>query len=245
MISKSTTKFIKSLQIKKFRHEAGLFVVEGLKSVKECLLSDYQVDSIYFTEKYEADFLEYLSKNNIHFFKVSLQDLQSISTLENNFTALALVKIKHNNDILLQISGLSLALDCVQDPGNLGTIIRTADWFGIKHIFCSLDTVDMYSSKVVSATMGSFLRVQVHYVSLQNLLSTTNLPIVAACMAGQNPNTLQLKNGILLMGNEAKGVSSDLLALCTSHVSIPKIGGAESLNVAIATAILLHSFTTN
>ncbi len=244
MISKNTIKFIKSLQLKKNRQESNAFVVEGLKSVKECLLSEYQVLSVYFTSKCESDFESFFAKKNIDFFLVSSDELQSISTLENNFTALAVVQYLNNKEIILPNSGISLALDNIQDPGNLGTIIRTADWFGIKHIFCSTNTVDMYGLKVISATMGSFLRVNVQYVDLKKLLSSTSLPIIAAAMSGVSPSSIQFKNGLLLMGNEANGVSSPLLELCTDCVTIPKIGQAESLNVAIATGILLHSFTS-
>lgn len=240
MISKNTIKFIKSLQIKKFRHENGLFVVEGFKSVFECLTSDYEVVSLYSTAKYVPELKLQSLKKLIQIEILSENEMASISNLENNFSALAVLKIKKNNLIEFPKEGISLALDYIQDPGNLGTIIRTADWFGIKNIYCSANTVDIYSPKVISATMGSFLRVNVEYVDLNKFLSEIEIPIMGAFMNGLHPNKIDFKNGVLLMGNEANGISKELVSYCTHQVSIPKIGKAESLNVAMATGIIMY-----
>lgn len=242
MISKNTIKFIKSLQIKKFRQENSVFVVEGAKRVCELQDTDFEIIQVYSTQKYANLFSNFNSNVEI----ISEHEMQSISSLENNFSALALVKIKKYNTKNISSDSITLILDGIQDPGNLGTIIRTADWFGIKTIFCSENTVDLYNPKVISATMGSFARVSVIYTDLELLLkeyNPQNIPVIGAFLNGNSIKNNKIKNAILVMGNESNGISNELAVYCNHRISIPQIGKAESLNVGIATGILLYHFT--
>src|ERR1700740_201599 len=171
MLSKSQVSLLKSLQQKKFRSEHGAFLVEGHKSVNEFINSDYQIETIYHTYNFEANLLKLSRK--INFQGISLNDLEKISSLKTPQDVVAMVKIPAwppLNNTMLQ-KKFSIVLDSVQDPGNMGTIIRTADWFGIKNIICAEDTVDVYNPKVVQATMGSLSRINVHYTDLEVFLS--------------------------------------------------------------------------
>jgi TrmH family RNA methyltransferase len=246
MLSKSQISLLKSLQHKKFRREHGFFMVEGYKSVVEFINSAYQVDTIYHTPAIASKMLKLSRK--INFQEISLNDLEKISTLKTPQEVIGLVKIPIwpvLNYISLK-QKFSLVLDGLQDPGNMGTIIRTADWFGIQDIICSEDTVDVYNPKVVQATMGSLSRVNVHYTDLAEMLPQAGLPIFGAMLNGENIYKTNFGNeGLLVMGNEGKGVSPDIERLITSAVTIPRIGKAESLNVAIATAILCSEIIKN
>lgn len=238
MISKSQISFIKSLQQKKNRKEQGLFIVEGLKSVQEFINSDYAVDSVFYTKNISSN-LGKLSRN-IKSVEVSEVELSRISTLNSPQSILALVKIP--KPIPINIEKLNgnfiIALDGIQDPGNLGTIIRTADWFGLNTIICSLETADVYNSKVVQASMGSLSRVNVSYTSLKDFLGKTRLPIFGALLDGQSIYETDFgKEGIILLGNEGNGIGEDLLQIINYPVTIPKFGKAESLNVAITASI--------
>lgn len=214
-------------------------MVEGYKSVTEFINSAYQVDTIYHTPAIAPKLLNLSRK--INFQEISLNELQKISSLKTPQEVIGLVKIPIWP--VLNYKALekkfSLVLDSIQDPGNMGTIIRTADWFGIQDIICSEDTVDVYNPKVVQATMGSLARVNVHYADLLNVLPQIKLPIFGAMLNGENIyNTHFGTEGLLVMGNEGNGISAPVEQLITSAVTIPRAGNAESLNVAIATAIL-------
>ncbi|WP_419701009.1 TrmH family RNA methyltransferase [Mucilaginibacter sp. NFX135] len=246
MLSKSQISLLSSLQHKKFRREHGLFMVEGYKSVTEFINSAYQVDTIYHTPAIAPKLLNLSRK--INFQEISLNELQKISSLKTPQEVIGLVKIPIWP--ILNYKALekkfSLVLDNVQDPGNMGTIIRTADWFGIQDIICSEDTVDVYNPKVVQATMGSLARVNVHYADLLSVLPQIKLPIFGAMLNGHNMyNTNFGAEGLLVMGNEGNGISAAVEQLITSAVTIPKAGNAESLNVAIATAILCSEIKRN
>ncbi|MEZ2334220.1 TrmH family RNA methyltransferase [Mucilaginibacter sp. RCC_168] len=246
MLSKSQISLLSSLQHKKFRREHGLFMVEGYKSVTEFINSAYQVDTIYHTPAIAPKLLNLSRK--INFQEISLNELQKISSLKTPQEVIGLVKIPIWP--VLNYKALekkfSLVLDNVQDPGNMGTIIRTADWFGIQDIICSEDTVDVYNPKVVQATMGSLARVNVHYADLLSVLPQIKLPIFGAMLNGHNMyNTNFGAEGLLVMGNEGNGISAPVEQLITSAVTIPKAGNAESLNVAIATAILCSEIKRN
>jgi len=221
-------------------------MVEGYKSVTEFINSAYQVDTIYHTPAIAPKLLNLSRK--INFQEISLNELQKISSLKTPQEVIGLVKIPIWP--VLNYKALekkfSLVLDNVQDPGNMGTIIRTADWFGIQDIICSEDTVDVYNPKVVQATMGSLARVNVHYADLLSVLPQIKLPIFGAMLNGQNMyNTNFGAEGLLVMGNEGNGISAPVEQLITSAVTIPKAGNAESLNVAIATAILCSEIKRN
>lgn len=239
MISKSNAKFLKSLQIKKYRKEHSCFLVEGTKSVNELLTSKFEVVTLYATKLFLDEFAELWRGVDVE--EVTSKELGSVSFFQTNNSVLAVVKTSDVKFKLPPENKLSIALDSVNDPGNLGTIIRVADWYGITDIYCSLDTVDVYNPKVISSTKGSINRVNVHYCDLFETLNTAGLTIYGAFLEGNNIHDLKLKGdleGILLMGSEAHGVSSELEVLVTSKVTIPSFGDTESLNVSIATAII-------
>ena len=236
-LSKSQLKLITSLQQKKYRNINNLFIVEGIKVVNEFLNSDFELESLFCVniEGYEA-----IEKATI----ISENELKKISSLKSPNNVLALFKMPIKPQ--LRKDGLILALDEINDPGNLGTIIRLCDWFGISQLVCSSNTVDCYNSKVVQATMGSLTRVSIIYTDLELYLQNSDLPKYASLMDGDNVYNSELpKNAILVMGNEANGISNPILNLLTNSVSIPRFGETqktESLNVATATAILLSEF---
>jgi TrmH family RNA methyltransferase len=246
MLSKSQISLLRSLQHKKFRKEYGLFLVEGHKSVIEFVNAAYQVDTIYHTPEIAPKMMNLSRK--INFQEISLTDLEKISSLKTPQEVIGLVKIPkwpQLNYNLLK-NRFSLVLDGVQDPGNMGTIIRTADWFGITDIICSDDTVDVYNPKVVQATMGSLARVNVHYGDLIDILPEIKLPLFGAMLDGENIYSTNFGNeGLLAMGNEGNGLRPEIQALINKKVTIPRIGHAESLNVAIATAILCSEIKRN
>lgn len=236
MLSKSQIKLITSLKQKKYRQQYGFFVVEGVKTIKELLQSNLVLHALYTTETFNSN-----AKDEV---LISEKELKRISFLTTPNKALAIFKIPQPKPI--EVNGIMVALDAVRDPGNLGTIIRLCDWFGIKELICSNETVDCFNPKVVQATMGSITRVNITYVNLIHFLKDTKLPVYGAFMEGDNVYNTQLpENGILVMGNEANGISKEVEAIVTNKISIPRFGAlqeTESLNVATATAILLSEF---
>ena len=237
-ISKNQLKIITSLSQKKYRQKHKLFIAEGVKVVNELLNSTFEIDTLFATEDYHA---KHTSDKII---RISDKDLQKISNLKSPNKVVGLFKIPEEK--LLQFNGLIVALDAVNDPGNLGTIIRLCDWFGVSQLVCSKDTVDCYNQKVVQASMGSLTRVSVNYLDLDAYLKDTKLPTFIADMNGKNVYKSELpKEAILIMGNEANGVSDEIKKLIKNIISIPRFGETqetESLNVATATAILLSEF---
>ena len=235
MVVKSELKLIKSLQQKKYRNEHGLFVVEGKKTLEELLDASVAPYKLYATDSSE------LSLANTKVARISDRELRQISSLKNPNGFLGVFHIP--KEMATVETDWILMLDGVQDPGNLGTIIRLCDWFGISSVICSLDTVDCYNSKVLQATMGSIARVQVHYESLESFLEHTKLPVYGTFMDGISVQAQHLpEKGIMVMGNEGKGISDAIAKHCTHRLAIPQYEKAttESLNVATATAILLH-----
>jgi len=234
MLSISQKKHVNSLKQKKFRTTLNSFVIEGVKMVEELLLSDYKVEIIYATVDWSQD------NSEIECIVVSEKELGQISSLKTPNKVLAVVKQK--DSIVTDFSSkLTIALDKLQDPGNMGTIIRTADWFGIDGVVCSKDSVDIYNPKVLQATMGSFFRVNVMYVDLKEFFSfNEGLTVYGALLDGENVYQKKMieKGAVLLMGNESKGISDELFHFISERVLIPNFGEAESLNVATATAIL-------
>ncbi len=236
-------KRIKSLHQKKNRKEEGLFLVEGEKSILELIDSDFEIEKIYITHELLEKHKEILgpAKNLIEL--ISVGEIAKMSSLEFNDTGIAVVKQKENRAFEINDTDIILALDDIRDPGNLGTIIRTADWYDVTKIVCSPTTAEFYNMKTISATMGSFTRVQIFYTELPDFLKQINLPIVGALLDGENAHMFSFpKNGVLLMGNESNGISDSVISLITHKVTIPKYGNAESLNVAIATGILLDNW---
>ncbi|WP_340063463.1 RNA methyltransferase [Ascidiimonas aurantiaca] len=238
MVSKNQTRLIRSLDQKKYRNKYGLFVAEGLKVIEELLKSSIKPKVLYTTQS------DLYTKVTCEVCVITEKELQSISFLSTPNTVLGLFEIPVPEKPLPQ--GLQVALDSVRDPGNLGTIIRLCDWFGVNHLICSLDTVDCYNPKVVQATMGSLSRVQVQYTSLESYLSSSSIPVFSAVMEGANVYTASLPHeGIIVMGNESNGISPEIAGLCDHQLTIPRFGDmkqTESLNVAMATAILLSEF---
>ena len=234
MIAKSQIKLIKSLHQKKYRNQHGLFFAEGLKTVQELLKSNFEVDQIYATERTFFDNSE--EKLTV----ITASELKKISALTTPNKVLGVFRIPVVREI--NFKDWIIALDDVRDPGNLGTIIRLCDWFGVEHLVCSSNTVDCYNPKTLQATMGSISRVNVGYTDLLSFLEKIDVPIYGAFMEGDIVYRKELpKKGILVLGNEAKGVSAEVEALITQKVGIPQFGKqtTESLNVATATAILL------
>jgi len=225
------------LHLKKNRDELGLFLVEGEKMVGEAL-SEYPeiIDYVYATAQFQ---LPTFSKE---IELITEDELVQISSLKTPNKALAILR-KPKTSAPTLTSGLILVLDGVQDPGNMGTILRTADWFGVKTIVCSEDTADIFNPKVIQASMGSVLRMNVVYTTLETFLSTCDLPIYGALLEGESVYRTSLKKtGVLVMGNEGKGIRPSIRAFINTPIHIPGFGKAESLNVAVATGVLLSEF---
>ena len=235
-LSKNHIKLITSLSQKKYRQKHKLFVVEGVKVVQEFLNSSYELEIVFSTDT------DFSSTNK--FIEVTDQELKKISSLKNPNKVLAIFKIP--NQINPIMGGLILALDSINDPGNLGTIIRLCDWFGIEQLVCSNETVDCFNSKVVQASMGSLTRVAISYLDLKKYLQNASVPIFIADMDGLNVYKTKLpESALLVLGNEANGISDDIKQLVTTKITIPRYGAfqqTESLNVATASAILLSEF---
>lgn len=235
MVGKSQIKFIKSLHQKKYRNLHNQFIVEGIKSIVELIKADFKVVKIYTSDDC------FLEHNLFSATLISEIDLKKMSALKTPNKILAIfykpeAKKLHANDWVV-------ALDNVRDPGNLGTIIRLCDWFGVRHLVCSNETVDCYNPKTLQATMGSISRVNVVYENLTEYINNAKVPIYGAFMDGNIVYGEALpKSGILVMGNEANGISPEIEVLITKKICIPQFGNpnTESLNVATATAILLN-----
>ncbi len=235
MVVKSQIKLIKSLQQKKYRIQHRMFVAEGIKTVQELLHSNFETHKIYVTE------IDLLKAQTQHRELISQSELKSMSSLKNPNGVLGVFYLPEAMPIAF--SDWVVVLDGINDPGNLGTIIRMCDWFGMLHIVCSRNTVDCYNPKVLQATMGSISRVNIVYRDLPDFLSGVTVPIYGAFMNGDSMYGTPLsKPGILVMGNEANGVSKEVEVLIDTKISIPQFGKetTESLNVAMATAILLN-----
>jgi RNA methyltransferase, TrmH family len=244
MISKSQVKYIQSLGQKKSRDAENKFVAEGPKTVSELLQAkNCKVIQAFAIRKWIGNNAH--TSQHTEIIEVSEDELKKISQLTTPNQVLAIAeKIKWDNGP--EIKGtISLALDVIQDPGNLGTIIRTADWFGIKNLFCSVDCADVYNPKVVQSTMGSITRVRVEYVDLNLWIKqNSDIRIYAAVLNGRDVTNMdKLTEGIIVIGNESKGVSEDIMQFVNVQVTIPAKGRAESLNAAVAAGIILSHLT--
>jgi TrmH family RNA methyltransferase len=239
MISKNNIKFVRQLEQKKYRRKEGLFVAEGPKVVGDLIAAGFKPRMLFAVS-------EWIKQKQVSTAQeVTEEELRKLSFLQHPQQVLGVFEIPiqspgsslHDNDFYL-------ALDGVQDPGNLGTIIRLADWFGIQTIFCSEDTADVWNPKVIQATMGSIARIHVIYTNLKELIGHTKMPIYGTLLDGQDIYAQELtSNGIIVMGNEGNGISPEIRKLITHKLLIPKFQeGPESLNVAIATAITCSEF---
>ncbi|WP_298157351.1 RNA methyltransferase [Flavobacterium sp.] len=241
MVSKNQIKLISSLQQKKNRALNGLFIAEGVKVISELLDSHFSLEHLYTTAPLFVEIPA--SKRSV----ISETEIGKISALNTANNALAVFRIP--DAVPTKQQGLIVALDDIRDPGNLGTIIRLCDWFGIAQIVCSEETVDVYNPKVVQATMGSLARVNVSYLNLNNFLANSDIPVFGTFMDGENIyKSILPSEGIIVMGNEANGISIDVEKTVSKRLSIPRFGNnqkTESLNVATATAIILSEFCRN
>ena len=251
MISKNQIKYVHQLEQKKFRRSEHLFVAEGTKVVGD-LLDHFRPHSLYATAEWFANNSSAISSHASSIYEVTDDELRRLSFQQHPQQVLALFPIPENPtdaSVLLQDpKGLFLALDGIQDPGNLGTIIRIADWFGITTIFCSDDTADAWNPKVVQATMGSIARVNIIYINLQQFIDTLppDYPVYGTLLDGDNIYTQPLSShGLIVMGNEGNGISHEIRRRINNRLLIPSYRSddtAESLNVAIATAITCAEF---
>ena len=245
MINKSSVKYIQSLQHKKFRDEHSAFIAEGPKVVEELLQNNiFECEHVYSTEN-GLNFLKENLKKTLADRLIVIQEfeLDKISALSTANNLLAVFKKKPMVNRISISNKITLFLDDIQDPGNLGTIIRTADWFGIETIFCSSATADCYNPKVVQSTMASLGRVNIIYGNIKDELAKhDNINKYAAVLGGKNIADIgKIKEAIIIIGNESKGVSADVLAMANEKITIPKIGEAESLNAGVAAGIILFA----
>ena len=254
MVSKNLRNYILSLQKKKAREEQQVFVIEGDKLIREFLRSDFSIVNLLAKPEFISSLPAELSGRAGEIITVSYDELKKMSSMVTPHNALAVVRmpdVKFSPSKIFR--SLSLALDTIQDPGNLGTIIRAAAWFGIRNIICTENSVDVYNPKVIQATMGAFINVNVYYTDLERFLQKaqkTGIPVYGAFLEGteifRQPHG---KNGIILLGNESKGISDNLAGYVSHRVVIPRISpyneGVESLNVGMAASIILYEFTRN
>ncbi len=240
MLSKTKIKYIQTLGQKKFREAEAVFIAEGPKMIEELLASASVVITELFAVEDWINKSKKKSRPGLVITAITEQELKKISQLSAPNNVLAIVKQFNNDDFAAKGKGIVLALDAIRDPGNLGTIVRIADWFGITHIVCSKDCADLYNAKVVQATMGSIARVTVLYTDLANWLSREkNIFIYATALEGRDITVAEkIEEGIVIIGNESKGIRQDILNRA-DKITIPRKGRAESLNAAVATGIVL------
>lgn len=249
ILSKAKAKEFKSLSLKKERDRSGMFIVEGEKGVIDTL-GVFDVECLISTKEWADRNPEILTKWADRFLIADRRGIEIISSLNSLPEIIAVYRKPSETPVALDSNKLYLLLDVIQDPGNLGTIIRTCDWFGVYDIFASKNTVDVYSPKTVQSTMGSLSRVKVHYTDLKELiLAHPKFPVIGTLLEGNPVNEMKISSkGFLLMGNEGRGISDELKKLITLPVTIPPVNSEshpDSLNVAIATAILLNDIKLN
>jgi len=237
IITKSILKFVKSLQLKKNRIEHQCFLVEGTKSVQELLTSDFTVEMIVGSNTFLEANKELVKQ--VTTYEAKINDISANSSYKNNNSVIAIAKMSSLAILEIDSDEYVLVLDDVRDPGNLGTIIRIADWYGVNKILASPTTADFYNPKVISASMGSFARVKMYREDVTSALKSYDGEIYGAMMNGVSLHEVPFKKGgVIVMGNESTGISSEIQELLTTKVTIPRYGQAESLNVGIATAVI-------
>jgi TrmH family RNA methyltransferase len=245
MLSKNRIKYVNSLKIKKYRQLNQSFIVEGAKSVLELLNSDFEIELVLATQEFQQKYSSISSQHKTLFETVTLTELQGLGSFQTNDSCLAVVKTKENVFLRAEDSEYVLILDDVSDPGNLGTIIRIADWYGINKIVCSENTTDVYNPKVIAASKGSFTRVALFYTDLTKYLGTNagDKMVAGAFLGGVSLYDFKfpVEGGYIVMGNESNGVGQEVEKFVTHKITIPRFGEAESLNVGIATAVILDN----
>jgi TrmH family RNA methyltransferase len=241
-MEKSRLKWIKSLQLKKYRQAEQCFLVQGYKGVEVLLESDFEVLEILSTNEFSdrlSDKIQ-LKKTSVKHEVVSTSTLESIGSFQTNDTVLAVARMKPEA-IIKPGAGRVLLLDTIRDPGNLGTMLRTADWFGVNKIVLSPTCVDFYNPKVISASMGSFCHVDFCYMELPEFIHRTTVPVYGAFLNGADIHSVTIEpNGLICIGNESNGISPEVEACITHRVTIPGYGRAESLNASVAAGIFLY-----
>lgn len=243
MISKSIAQFVRSLHQKKYRQQERCFLVEGAKSVQEVLSSTFAVDLLLATDSFYHENAALTHHQPCRTETATADELTRLGTLESNNAALAVVRMRANVPLLRAENAWALVLDDIRDPGNLGTILRIADWYGIDTILCSETTADVYNPKVISASKGSFTRVNWWYGELASILDKADAPVYGTFLDGKDvhQSSFNASGGYLVMGNEANGIGPVVTPFITDRLTIPRYGEAESLNVGIATAVLLDN----
>lgn len=248
MLSKNVVKYLNSLQLKKYRQEHGSFLVEGAKSVVELLASDFEIEMLVATDAFYKENTQKFDKQPFRVEIATPDELNRVGTLQTNDAALAVVKTKPNDFLYAEKQEYVLVLDNIRDPGNLGTIIRIADWYGITKIICSPTTTDWYNPKVIAAGKGSFTRVRGYYTELDIYLEKVKSTeqgtrIYGTFLEGKNIHqTTFAEAGYIVMGNESNGISPIVETFITQKITIPRFGSAESLNVGIAAAVVLDNW---
>jgi RNA methyltransferase, TrmH family len=240
MLSKADIRYIKSLQVKKYRKQEQCFIVEGAKSVQELLHSDFHVVTLLGT----PDFLATIDlETNYRVEEVSEKELEGLGEFQTSNSAVAIARMKPNKPLTFDDHEYALVLDDIRDPGNLGTIIRTADWYGITKVIASSETADFYNPKVISATMGSFTRATIFYSDLEQFFtSVKGHAVYGAYLEGQIIyETKFATGGFIVIGNESRGINESFEKHISQKITIPRVGNAESLNAAIATAVILDN----
>ncbi len=236
-LSKQKQKYIQSLHNKKYRKQFGEFLVEGEKSIGELLNSDFHISELFLSAKASLQIFASVSP-----VLCSEEEIEKVSTFRSNNFGVAVVKMREDISPVPGENPWVLALDEIHDPGNLGTIIRIADWYGIQQIVCSENTVDFYNPKVISSTMGSFTRVACHYVNLNSWLEEVSMPVYGAVLNGSDIHQLNdIEPGVLVIGSESHGLSPEIERLLNRKLTIPAFGRAESLNAGVAAGILLDN----
>ena len=242
MLSKNQIKYVNSLKIKKYRQQHGAFVVEGAKSVLELLASDYTVEFVVATDDFLQNYGSISSHPTVDWIPATSADMDRLGTFQSNDACLAVAKTKENAFLCAEPGEYALMLDDIRDPGNLGTILRIADWYGIPKIICSENTTDFYNPKVIAASKGSFTRVQAYYTSLPDFIERylAQHALIGAFLDGESLYDFSFPQagGYLVMGNESQGIGPEVGTYITHRITIPRFGEAESLNVGIATAVI-------
>jgi len=238
-VTRDKLKLVKSLLLKKNRHQEGLFLVEGAKSVLELVSSNFEISFILGTENFFEQLQSKPGNLGFQLFVAKVSDIERSGSLKTNNSAIAVVKIPPNRSLTCKEDEFMLALDEVRDPGNLGTIFRIADWYGITKIVLSENCVDPYGPKTVMASMGSLLRVEIFKTDLSDYLAKSNLQSYGATMRGKDIHSTRIvPPAIIVFGNESNGISKEVSSSVKNTIAIPRYGKAESLNVAMATAII-------
>lgn len=240
MLNRNEVKYIQNLYQKKFRAAENCFVVEGPKLVEELLFSGWTIKKLYATTDWKG------VEQNMNTQIIEEHELERISALETPNQVLAVVEMQEEQELVPESNEWVLVLNGIQDPGNLGTIIRNADWFGVKKIIADIATADCFNTKVVQSSMGSIFRIKMFYTELESFFKKhSHLPVYGALLKGEDVKKAQANGGLLLIGNESKGISPAIQTFITNPITIVKRGEAESLNAGVATGILLSHLTSS